>query len=89
MSDNQKSNCDVYPCVITKAAYNETWVGCESGHFGSGKKDGNTGCSSCCWMCFPLTITADILCAIPFGITYGIKKCKEKNDQPVITIQPN
>jgi hypothetical protein len=87
MANNQKSQCDVYPCVITNKTCDELWHGCDSASFGSGGKDGNTGCSSCCWMCFPFTVTADILCAIPFGIVWSVKKCKQPKKYPRATIQ--
>ncbi len=86
MTVNKTSKCDVYPFMITNATHNEMMHGCESGSFMSGNKDGNTGCSSCCWMCFPCSLTLDILCAIPFGLIWSINKCTHKNTKTNTTI---
>jgi hypothetical protein len=61
------------PFGLTKAALDECNIGCESGIFGSGETDGNTGCSSCCVFCLPCAVLGDFL-KMPFAIACAMKR---------------
>lgn len=63
-NDNpEKCGKDYYPCCITNNASIKCLKGCEQ------QLDGRS-CDDCLWICFPMTITLDIILFIPETICY-------------------
>jgi hypothetical protein len=67
-NQNSQCKCDVYPFMVTKKTWETMIIGCE-------KNIGEPGCNDCCWMCFPFSITIDIITLLPFLTIYTSKKC--------------
>jgi hypothetical protein len=65
----QSCSDDIYPCCITDNAIVKCFKGCEQ------QLDGRS-CDDCLWICFPITITLDIILFIPETICYIYNKCK-------------
>ncbi len=72
--DNEEPKCKlypVYPCIVT---HNTCIICCDSCE----QERGNS-CDYCIGICFPITLTFDIITLIPYTIIYSINKCFEKN----------
>ncbi len=72
-SDNKKSesNCNVYPFMVTDKTCQIFKNGCE-------KKISEPSCDDCCWICFPFSLTIDIITLLPFLTIYTCKKSLNK-----------
>jgi hypothetical protein len=76
---NCKSD-NIYPFNLTHKTFNTFCNGCDRPMLD--RKD----CDDCLWLCFPCTITIDLITLIPFAGIYFGKKCKSKDVVKVTTI---